>query len=580
MVAATKKNNRKMIDSAFAVQKPTVKVDQKILVGPGQSGRFLSVLKPVMATLTILVLAAMQAINLTAFEAHVINVTAKIKSGTDHLVINKVYYNVDCEHGSDPKNEWVELYNPTAEPINLKKWELCNHNKCEIINPNVDIPAFGYALVSHDASTWKYWEIPAGVLKINSLGGQYVRLNNDADMLILKNKDGDIVDQMNWGIPNPGWPNYNSNLWNPGVPTVAHGHMLARVPSGFDTDQPSDWKDLALPHVELLAPNGGEIWTIGEIATIKWIATNPNGPDSDLKIDLFYSGDSGHTWAVFATSTPNTGEYEWRVPLFIDDYYVPSQHARIKVVARGPENFMVADPDMSDGDFCPPIDYSLLTAEELIKLEQWQDNGGKLASSTPEVLEPETSSEFYDEDSIDDEESLNEEIVSGGMAGLDAAQDEMADSNFADATTSPEFDFLESVASTSSSTENNALQIAGAGEPTATTSDAGLSTGNSEDNQTADASENEAITKIEIISGDEHLTIEKSTPWDGEERNSDEQGSTLPVQPSPDKQEPAIVPRNNESEQGAPPANNSSGSDGSDGGSGGGSASSEGSVAE
>jgi hypothetical protein len=45
----------------------------------------------------------------------------------------------------------------------------------------------------------------------------------------------------------------------------------------------------------------------------------------------------------------------------------------------GPENFMVQDWDMSDNDFCPPIDYSLLTPEKIEILKEmglWQENMG------------------------------------------------------------------------------------------------------------------------------------------------------------------------------------------------------------
>lgn len=34
-------------------------------------------------------------------------------------------------------------------------------------------------------------------------------------------------------------------------------------------------------------------------------------------------------------------------------------------MAIGPENFMVQASDVSDKDFCPPIDFSMLTPEEL-----------------------------------------------------------------------------------------------------------------------------------------------------------------------------------------------------------------------
>lgn len=309
------------------------------------------------------------------------------------LVINKVYYNVDNDHGTEANNEWIELYNPTDQDINLKDWKICDNTECAIINSNSTITALGYAMVSHDASTWNYWEIPGNVVKIHQLGGGDILLNNTADMLLLKNTDGSIVDQMNWGAPTSTWANYNPdlNLWNPGATTTPDGHMLGRVPSGYDTDQVSDWKDLGLPNVDVTYPNGGETWWVGRIHPIQWIALNPNGPDNVLSIDIYYSKDSGATWANIVKGEANDRLYDWRVPLCLDDgnggcYYTASSKARIKVVAYGPENFMVQDWDMSDSDFCPPIDYDLLTPEEKAILEQMNLEENPPAES-PEITE-------------------------------------------------------------------------------------------------------------------------------------------------------------------------------------------------
>ena len=298
------------------------------------------------------------------------------------IVINKVYYDADEKHMdcgcggcSEYNNEWVELYNITASPLDLSGWKICDNNLCD--NLSGTIPAGGFAVITNKDTTWNYWEILSGVLKIvlNSRIGD--GLENTADMLLLKNASSTIVDQMNWGIPTSTWPNYNENVWNPGVPDVAEGHILARVPTGFDTDLPSDWHDLGLPQVTVIWPNGGEILYVGDTYTIQWSATNPNGTDTDLTIDIYYSKDSGNTWAkITSTSTTeNDGTFEWRIPLFIGSYYVPSHHARIKVVAYGPENFMVQAWDMSDHDFCPPIDYSMLTDEEKAQVEQLLADG-------------------------------------------------------------------------------------------------------------------------------------------------------------------------------------------------------------
>ncbi|MFA6254640.1 MAG: lamin tail domain-containing protein [Patescibacteria group bacterium] len=287
-----------------------------------------------------------------------------------YVAINKVYYDVDSSHGDEADNEWIELYNPASGSVDLSNWKICDNNACDILPDSTLIPAGGFAIITNQDTTWNYWEIPTGVTRIVLSSPIGNSLNNTADMLILKNPAGKIIDQMNWGAPDSDWPNYNLNVWDPGCTDVTEGHMLGRVPLGLDTDQPSDFIDLGLPQVTVLSPNGGEIWWVGRTHNISWTATNPNGPDSALTIDLWYSKDSGATWGNVVRGINNSGTYDFRVPLCFDDgnggcYYAPSHTARVKVVAHGPENFMVQAWDQSDQDFCPPIDYGLLLPEEI-----------------------------------------------------------------------------------------------------------------------------------------------------------------------------------------------------------------------
>jgi len=311
-------------------------------------------------------------------------------------VINKVYYDVDANHGAEPQNEFIELYNPSRSDIDISNWIIKDNTSQDIIPSGTIIPARGYLLITGNSSTFGYWDIPDDVVKIVLGDGEIGNgLNNDADMLILETPDNNIVDQMNWGIPSESWANYNADVWNPGVPDVSEGHMLGRYPNGWDTNSAGDWKDYGLPSVHLDYPNGGETWYVGRSYTITWTATNPSGNDSELIIDLYYSNDSGNTWANIVRATENDGEYKWRVPLFIGHigtgYYVPSEKGRIKVVARNKNNFMVSDWDMSDRDFCPPIDYNELTPEEaeyLLGLSAGDSgDGGTVVEQVNETVE-------------------------------------------------------------------------------------------------------------------------------------------------------------------------------------------------
>lgn len=306
------------------------------------------------------------------------------------LKVNKVYYYADVNHGgisNDYENEWVEIYNPTKEAVNLKGWSVCNAESCDILaDQDLAIPALGYAVVAYKENTWSYWNIPNNVVKINLSSVIGSGLGNTADMVAIKNAAGAVVDQMNWGAANSRWNNYNAQVWGQGISASAQGKILGRSTNGYDTDSAVDWNIYELPSVGVQYPNGGETWIIGKSYTITWKATNPNGTDDRLGIDIYYSTDSGKTWASVVKNTVNDGAYEWRLPLAISEnglnYFSATSQGRIKVVATDyGRNFMLTGRDISDRDFCPPIDKSLLTEEELKLLSETDTTGMLIVDS-------------------------------------------------------------------------------------------------------------------------------------------------------------------------------------------------------
>lgn len=77
------------------------------------------------------------------------------------------------------------------------------------------------------------------------------------------------------------------------------------------------------PVVAVGFPNGGELFQGGTIQTITWSAIDPDyDPLFDPTMDtvlIEYTADDGHTWTSIDASAPNTGTYDWTLPLITSD---------------------------------------------------------------------------------------------------------------------------------------------------------------------------------------------------------------------------------------------------------------------
>jgi hypothetical protein len=98
--------------------------------------------------------------------------------------------------------------------------------------------------------------------------------------------------------------------------------------------------DLIEPQVTVISPDGGEIWNIGEIDTVRWLASDNNRIDS---ISILYSTDDGNTWLEIAHGEQNDSAYAWAVPA------TPSSECRVRIVAF--DQFPNSSEDVSDGVF-------------------------------------------------------------------------------------------------------------------------------------------------------------------------------------------------------------------------------------
>jgi hypothetical protein len=305
--------------------------------------------------------------------------------------INKVYYDVDTdERGVEYDNEWVEIYNQTDQPIDIADWQICDNDGCDTLASTspIIIPAKGYGVITASNTTWNYWELAENVVPIvldSRIGNG---LANDGDRLILKRPDGVVMDEMNWGT--------DTGVWNPASPDVLEGHTLGRRPNGYDTNQASDFVDLAPPVLNLINPDQSGLltwyWTYNY--NILWNALNLNGLDSALKINLSYLKDTdgsatmtpGDESVGIATGLPNTGSYSWDLPSGFLGYIW------VKITAFGPENPMLNTSMISGKIYDPfPIDTFLLD----LRGEPEEEVLGAMTPALPEeevveVVEAET----------------------------------------------------------------------------------------------------------------------------------------------------------------------------------------------
>jgi hypothetical protein len=82
--------------------------------------------------------------------------------------------------------------------------------------------------------------------------------------------------------------------------------------------------DAAAPVVEVLSPNGGEVFGTGRTTVIQWVAKDANLAPAGIRIDATTGGED---WITIAKELPNTGSYHWDIGL------VSSARCRVRVVA-------------------------------------------------------------------------------------------------------------------------------------------------------------------------------------------------------------------------------------------------------
>lgn len=156
----------------------------------------------------------------------------------DHVVINEI--SIDSVSGTGgTEDDWVELYNPTDEPVDVSGWSVqktagSGGSLVKVILSGT-IPAQGYFLIVRNGSaTNEDLKASADMLAATSFslsaGNSVYLLNNNDDVISVS--DENIVDLAGFG------QTYFYEGVAP-VPSIPEGKSVARIPAGEDTDQNS-----------------------------------------------------------------------------------------------------------------------------------------------------------------------------------------------------------------------------------------------------------------------------------------------------------------------------------------------------
>ena len=163
-----------------------------------------------------------------------------------NLLINEIMFD---PIQNDNYNEYIELYNPTKQSINISGWTISdNYAEDEIIadtsqgNNNTSIPPKGYAIITDIGSrAYENFSIENSSLFLTvddkSIGNG---LGNSGDKIILKDNNSNVVDAVEW------IKNYSDIFGSPFI-DVKEGCSISRHHNVDTNDSSSDFFKAFIP---------------------------------------------------------------------------------------------------------------------------------------------------------------------------------------------------------------------------------------------------------------------------------------------------------------------------------------------
>lgn len=166
-----------------------------------------------------------------------------------NLVINEVYY--DDSSSDDTGKEWVEMYNGTANPVDISGYELNAASGDYFVFPSgFSIGSEKFVIVHWNATgvdtlTDLFTGSPTNFDNMGNTSGWVALFKSST-----RSKDT-IVDYLEYGVAGQTWEATaeSAAIWKSGdfIVGASSGHSLSRKSAGYDTNLPSDFKELSVP---------------------------------------------------------------------------------------------------------------------------------------------------------------------------------------------------------------------------------------------------------------------------------------------------------------------------------------------
>lgn len=174
------------------------------------------------------------------------------------LFLSEVLYDPE---GTEPYDEWIEIYNSGAEHISLSGFKIGDDrdpndgtNEGMMTFPEgATISSTQFVVIANRADEFfaSYgfnpdFEMAASdptvpnMIKYEIWAGGNIQLNNNGDDVLLLDPADNQIDAVSYG--DSDW------AFSPAVPSVLPGHSIERYPPNGDSDSADDWRDQNVPN--------------------------------------------------------------------------------------------------------------------------------------------------------------------------------------------------------------------------------------------------------------------------------------------------------------------------------------------